>query len=87
MVLSSARQIPEALRLMEHAILRVEGTGVTGQLSAFYNDITNYITPHIVKDESAYTNASEQELKEAERIRVGLEVRKDGNHSIVADAQ
>jgi iron complex outermembrane receptor protein len=31
-------------------ILRVEGKGVTGQLSAFYNDITNYITPNIVKD-------------------------------------
>ncbi|MDB5332742.1 MAG: pilQ, partial [Phycisphaerales bacterium] len=30
------------------------------------------LTPHIVKDESAYTNASEQELKEAERIRVGM---------------
>jgi iron complex outermembrane receptor protein len=31
-------------------IFRVEGRGVTGQLSAFYNDITNYITPNIVKD-------------------------------------
>ncbi|MDB5303408.1 MAG: pilQ [Phycisphaerales bacterium] len=30
------------------------------------------LTPHIVKDELAYTNASEKELKEAERIRVGM---------------
>jgi iron complex outermembrane receptor protein len=31
-------------------ILRVEGKGVTGQFSAFYNSITNYITPNIVGD-------------------------------------
>jgi type IV pilus assembly protein PilQ len=30
------------------------------------------LTPHIVKDELAYTGASEAELKEAERIRVGM---------------
>jgi iron complex outermembrane recepter protein len=31
-------------------ILRVEGRGVTGQLAAFYNNISNYITPNIVGD-------------------------------------
>jgi type IV pilus assembly protein PilQ len=30
------------------------------------------LTPHIVKDEAAYSDASEQELKNAERLRVGM---------------
>ena len=30
------------------------------------------LTPHIVKDEAAYTTASEAELKDAEKLRVGL---------------
>jgi iron complex outermembrane receptor protein len=31
-------------------ILRVEGRGVSGQITGFYNRIQNYITPNIVKD-------------------------------------
>jgi type IV pilus assembly protein PilQ len=30
------------------------------------------LTPHIVKDEAAYTAASEEQLKEADRLRVGM---------------
>lgn len=35
-------------------------------------EIIILLTPHVVKDETAYANASENELKEAEKLRVGV---------------
>jgi type IV pilus assembly protein PilQ len=35
-------------------------------------EIIILLTPHIIKDDAAYSKASEEEMKEAERIRVGV---------------
>ncbi len=40
--------------------------------STVREEVIILLTPHIVKDESAYSAASEAELKQAERLRVGM---------------
>jgi type IV pilus assembly protein PilQ len=35
-------------------------------------EIIILLTPHIIKDDAAYSKASEEEMKEAERVRVGV---------------
>jgi type IV pilus assembly protein PilQ len=47
-------------------LFRSQGDHTTRQ------EIIILLTPHIVKDDSAYADASEAELKEAEKLRVGV---------------